>query len=165
MTRAKIAFVASGGAARGLAHLGVLRACEELGLLPEIFVGTSAGAIVGAMYAQDIPLDVLMDGYRLPWRRRHNGPRLGLGTFLSLPAPGELRDPGHLVSGLLSIRKFERYMRRHLPINSFERLNKSVYCPMPSPAAGIFTSRSKTGRTAVTHSPRLRQTSCYRRPD
>jgi predicted acylesterase/phospholipase RssA len=40
MSRVKIAFVASGGAARGLAHLGVLRACEEIGLLPEIFVGT-----------------------------------------------------------------------------------------------------------------------------
>ena len=85
MTRAKVAFVASGGGARGLAHLGVLRACEELGLLPEIFVGTSAGAVVGAMYAQDIPLDVLLDGYRLPWRRRHRGPRLHMSTMFGGP--------------------------------------------------------------------------------
>ena len=35
MTRPKIAFVASGGAARGIAHLGVIKACEELGILPE----------------------------------------------------------------------------------------------------------------------------------
>ena len=127
MNRVKIAFVASGGAARGLAHLGVLRACEELGLLPEVFVGTSAGAIVGAMYAQDIPLDVLLDGYRLPWRRHHEGPRLHLSTFMGAPTAKELLDIGHLASGLFSIRRFERYLRRHLPINSFRRLAKPVF--------------------------------------
>jgi NTE family protein len=125
--RAKIAFVASGGAARGLAHLGVLRACEELGLLPEIFVGTSAGAIVGAMYAQDIPLDVLLDGYRLPWRRRHQGPRLHVSSFLGLPTRQELFDFGYLASGVFSIRRFERTLSEHLPINSFERLAKPVF--------------------------------------
>lgn len=127
MERVKIAFVASGGAARGLAHLGVLRACEELGLLPEIFVGTSAGAIVGAMYGQDIPLDVMLDAYRLPWRRRHQGPRLHLSTFMGAPTRGELIDPGHLASGMFSLRKFERYLRGYLPINSFRRLAKPVF--------------------------------------
>lgn len=127
MTRSKVAFVASGGAARGLAHLGVLKACEELGLLPEIFVGTSAGAIVGSMYAQDIPLDVLLDGYRLPWRRRHAGPRLHLSTFMGAPNGREMLDIGHLLSGVFSIRKFERYLRQHLPINCFERLAKPVF--------------------------------------
>ncbi|MCU0691580.1 MAG: patatin-like phospholipase family protein, partial [Polyangiaceae bacterium] len=72
----KIAFVASGGAARGLSHLGVLRACEDLGIYPEVFVGTSAGAIVSALYAQNMSLDRMVDGYRLPWRRRYRGPRL-----------------------------------------------------------------------------------------
>lgn len=127
MSRVKIAFVASGGAARGLAHLGVLKACEELGLVPEIFVGTSAGALVGSMYGQDIPLDVLMDGYRLPWRRRHRGPRLHMSTFLGAPSAEELLDPGHLASGLFSIRKLETYLRRHLPINDFRQLPKPVY--------------------------------------
>jgi NTE family protein len=127
MTRVKIAFVASGGAARGLAHLGVLKACEELGLLPEIFVGTSAGAIVGSMYGQDIPLDVLLDGYRLPWRRRHQGPRLDLSTFMGSPTRAELFDVGHLLSGVFSIRKLEGYLRRYLPINHFRRLPKPVF--------------------------------------
>lgn len=127
MTRVKIAFVASGGAARGLAHLGVLRACEELGLLPDVFVGTSAGAVVGAMYAQDIPLDVLLDAYRLPWRRRHQGPRLHVSTFMGAPTKSELLDIGHLLSGIFSIRRFERYLRKHLPINSFRRLAKPVF--------------------------------------
>ncbi len=127
MDRVKIAFVASGGAARGLAHLGVLRACEELGLLPEIFVGTSAGAVVGAMYGQDMPLDVLLDGYRLPWRRRHQGPRLHLSTFMGAPTRRELFDLGHLASGVFSVRKLERYLHEHLPINSFRRLAKPVF--------------------------------------
>ncbi len=127
MSRVKIAFVASGGAARGLAHLGVLKACEELGLVPEVFVGTSAGAILGAMYAQDVPLDVLLDGYRLPWRRRHEGPRLHLSTFMGAPTRAELFDPGHLASGLFSIKKLEGYLRRHLPINDFRRLDKPVF--------------------------------------
>lgn len=127
MTPVKIAFVASGGAARGLAHLGVLKACEELGLVPEIFVGTSAGALVGSMYGQDVPLDVMLDGYRLPWRRRHEGPRLHMSTFLGAPTAEELLDPGHLASGLFSIRKLESYLRRHLPINDFRTLPKPVY--------------------------------------
>lgn len=127
MSLVKIAFVASGGAARGLAHLGVLKACEELGLIPEMFVGTSAGAIVGAMYGQDIPLDVLIDGYRLPWRRRHQGPRLHMPTFLGAPTAEELLDPGHLASGVFSIRKLEAYLRQHLPINDFRQFPKPVY--------------------------------------
>jgi len=127
MTRGKIAFVASGGAARGLAHLGVLRACEELGLVPDIFVGASAGAIVGAMYGQDIPLDVILDAYRLPWRRRHQGPRLHLSTFMGMPSPAELSDPGHLMAGVFSLGRFERYLSEHLPINDFRRLNHPVY--------------------------------------
>ncbi len=39
------------GAARGMAHIGVLRALEEEGLKPDIVVGTSIGALVGGMYA------------------------------------------------------------------------------------------------------------------
>jgi NTE family protein len=127
MSRLKVAFVGSGGAARGLAHLGVLKACEELGIEPEIFVGASAGAIVGAMYGQDIPLDVLLDGYRLPWRRRHDGPRLHMNAFLGAPKLRELIDPGYLFSGLFSIDKLERYLARYLPINDFRQLPNRVF--------------------------------------
>jgi NTE family protein len=41
----------SGGGAKGIAHLGVIKALEEYGLKPEIISGVSAGAIVGALYA------------------------------------------------------------------------------------------------------------------
>src|SRR3954464_12450849 len=110
MGRLKVAFVGSGGAARGLAQRGGLKACEELGIVPEIFVGASAGALVGATYGQDIPLDVLLDGYRLPWRRRHRGPRLHLNTFMGLPRLREMFDPGYLFSGMFSLDRLERYL-------------------------------------------------------
>lgn len=127
MNRPKIAFVASGGAARGIAHLGVLKACEELGILPEIFVGTSAGALVGATYGQDMPLDVLLDGFRLPWRRRHRGPRLGVSTLLGAPQWSQLLDPGYLCSGVFGIEKLERYLASALPINDFRELPHPVF--------------------------------------
>jgi NTE family protein len=40
----------SGGAARGLAHIGVLQELDRLGLRPDLVTGTSMGAIVGALY-------------------------------------------------------------------------------------------------------------------
>ena len=47
----KIALVLGGGAARGFAHIGVIKALEAQGIQPDIIVGTSAGAVVGALYA------------------------------------------------------------------------------------------------------------------
>jgi len=47
----KIALVLGGGAARGFAHIGVIKALEAQGIVPDMVVGTSAGAVVGALYA------------------------------------------------------------------------------------------------------------------
>ena len=47
----KIALALGGGAARGFAHIGVIKALEAQGIRPEIVTGTSAGAVVGALYA------------------------------------------------------------------------------------------------------------------
>ena len=47
----KIALVLGGGAARGFAHIGVIKALEAQGITPDIVVGTSAGSVVGALYA------------------------------------------------------------------------------------------------------------------
>ena len=46
-----IGLVLSGGGARGAAHIGVLQALEEMGLKFSQVSGTSAGAIIGALYA------------------------------------------------------------------------------------------------------------------
>ncbi len=48
-----------GGGARGLAHIGVLRALENEGIFPSLIVGSSMGAIIGAMYSQ------LRDSFRV----------------------------------------------------------------------------------------------------
>ena len=45
-----IGIALSGGGARGIAHLGVLKALNEAGIKPDIIAGTSAGALVGALY-------------------------------------------------------------------------------------------------------------------
>lgn len=47
----KIALTLGGGAARGFAHIGVIKALEAQGITPDIIVGTSAGSVVGALYA------------------------------------------------------------------------------------------------------------------
>lgn len=47
----KIALVLGGGAARGFAHVGVIKILESQNLVPDIVVGTSAGSVVGALYA------------------------------------------------------------------------------------------------------------------
>jgi NTE family protein len=46
--------VLSGGVARGLAHIGVLRALEDAGIAPDVVVGCSSGAIVGGLYAAGV---------------------------------------------------------------------------------------------------------------
>jgi predicted acylesterase/phospholipase RssA len=45
------ALVLSGGAARGLAHVGVLRALAEERLVPDVVIGTSMGSMIGALHA------------------------------------------------------------------------------------------------------------------
>jgi len=47
----KIALALGGGAARGFAHVGVIKYLEAQGIVPDIIVGTSAGSVVGALYA------------------------------------------------------------------------------------------------------------------
>ncbi len=49
--RERIGLVLSGGAARGLAHIGVLKALEEQGVTIDAIAGTSMGAVVGGLYA------------------------------------------------------------------------------------------------------------------
>jgi NTE family protein len=50
-----LALVLGGGGARGLAHLPVLEALDELGVVPAMIAGTSIGALIGAAYASGIP--------------------------------------------------------------------------------------------------------------
>jgi len=57
----KIALVLGGGGSKGLAHVGVIRELEEAGIHPDLIVGCSSGALIGALYADDPDIDRLED--------------------------------------------------------------------------------------------------------
>lgn len=57
LKRPKIGLVLSGGGAKGMAHIGVLKALEKYGIKPDFIGGTSMGAIVGSMYAAGYSAD------------------------------------------------------------------------------------------------------------
>jgi NTE family protein len=69
MAKTKIGLALGGGAARGWAHIGVLKALVEAGVQPDIIVGTSIGAVVGACHAAG-HLDELEEFARTLTRRR-----------------------------------------------------------------------------------------------
>ena len=58
-TRPKVGLVLSGGAARGLAHIGVLKALEEQGVKIDAIAGTSMGAVIGGLYASGYKVEEL----------------------------------------------------------------------------------------------------------
>ncbi len=51
----RLGLALGGGAARGLSHIVVLEALDELGVHPAVIAGTSIGAIIGAVYASGMP--------------------------------------------------------------------------------------------------------------
>ena len=59
-----IGLVLSGGGARGAAHIGVIKALEEYGISPTHIAGTSAGAIVGALYAAGVSWSEILNFFK-----------------------------------------------------------------------------------------------------
>ncbi|WP_026897782.1 patatin-like phospholipase family protein [Daejeonella oryzae] len=100
----KIGIVLSGGGIRGIAHLGVLKVLTEAGLRFEKISGTSAGSIVGALFAQG------HDPYEI------------LEVFLKIRLVKYLR-PALGTSGLLTLENTRKLFLEYLPHNSFEKLN------------------------------------------
>jgi NTE family protein len=54
---ATVGLALSGGSAKGIAHVGVLRALERLGVRVDVVAGTSMGSVVGGLYALGLPVD------------------------------------------------------------------------------------------------------------
>ncbi|MHC5787151.1 patatin-like phospholipase family protein [Pseudomonas idahonensis] len=68
--RPKIGLVLSGGAARGMAHIGVLKALEEQGIRIDAIAGTSMGAVIGGLYASGYKIDELEKiALNIDWRQ------------------------------------------------------------------------------------------------
>ncbi len=126
MPRPRVAFVGSGGATKGIAHLGVLKAMEEIGIAPDIFVGASAGAIAGAFFAQGFTADQMVDWFRPFYRRQDPASAMKGRHFVGLPNRAQWRSPGWLLSGLFSIDRFERFLAERLPENDFRRLERTL---------------------------------------
>ena len=100
----KIGLALSGGAARGIAHVGVLRAFIENNIRIDCIAGTSAGSIVAGAYATGMPIeDIAEFGRRLRWRD------IGRVTMSRL--------------GIQSNERLEQYLRTRLPITRFEDLS------------------------------------------
>ena len=93
----KIGLALGGGVARGFAHIGVLRALEKHGIVPDIVVGTSIGAVVGAAYLAG-KLDILED-----WARSLN--RFRILSYLDFRV-----NSGGLINGNRLVATLEEHM-------------------------------------------------------
>jgi NTE family protein len=110
--RPRIGLALSGGAARGIAHVGVLRALAEHNIPIDCIAGTSAGALVGGVLASGMALSEIESlGMSLRWRD------VGRMTMSRM--------------GFQSNERLEQYLRARLPITRFEEL--------PIPFAAVAT--------------------------
>lgn len=107
MAGAKIGLALGGGAARGWAHIGVLRALIAAGIKPDIVVGTSIGAVVGGCHLAG-RLDDLEDFARSLTKRRVFG-------YLDFNLAG---------TGLISGQKLCERLERHLSDRRIEDLDR-----------------------------------------
>lgn len=99
----KIGMALSGGGARGFAHLGVLKALEEMGVVVSEVSGTSAGAIAGAFYCSGYKPDQILE---------------------IVTSTGFLKSvrPAWSWIGLLSLDGFKEVMHKYITEDSFESL-------------------------------------------
>lgn len=104
----KIGIALSGGGARGIAHLGILKALEEFGVKPSIISGTSAGAIAGAFYAKGFSIEEILKIVKN-------------GHFFSFS------NISFETRGIFSMKSFEKIYAEYFPKNSFEELNIPLY--------------------------------------
>ncbi|HEY3314116.1 MAG TPA: patatin-like phospholipase family protein [Bacillota bacterium] len=89
MVRKKVGLALGGGAAKGLAHLGVLAVLEERGMPVDYVAGTSVGSIIGALYSAGLTVDeIRRSAERVRWRNllRLTVPREGVVTANGLEA-------------------------------------------------------------------------------
>ena len=100
-TRPTIGLALGGGAARGFAHIGVMRTLAAHGIVPDVIVGTSIGAVVGGCYAAN-ELDNLE-----VWARSLNARNVFRYLDINLSGSGLIRG-GHLATQLDTALKDSR---------------------------------------------------------
>lgn len=103
----KIGLALSGGGARGIAHLGVIKALEEMGVAIHHLSGTSFGAMMATLYAYGLPPDRILD--------------LIINTrfFSSL-------RPAWTLKGLINLERLSDILLKIIPENNFSCLKTPV---------------------------------------
>ncbi len=148
--RPRLGLALSGGGAKGLAHIGVIRAMEEAGLKPDYISGVSMGSIVGGMYAMGYSPDSITSMFRafdwgsamsdripenkiifLEKRHFHN-------SLISLPITrNSIKIPSGLISGQLIESGLNHYFWPAATVTDFSRLPIPFLCL----ATDVATSR------------------------
>ena len=108
MSEYKYGLTLSGGGVRGIAHIGAIRALHEFDIEPEIISGASAGAIVGALYAQGYTPDEMLEFFK----------KTKLFSW---------KNYSWLKPGFLDTDKFVDIFAEQLPEDDFESLGKKLY--------------------------------------
>ncbi len=103
-----IGLVLSGGGARGAAHIGVIKALEEYGISPTHIAGTSAGAIVGALYAAGVSWSEILNFFKT------------ISIFQTNRYA--LRKPGFINS-----ENFYDDLKAYFPKDNFDVLKKTLF--------------------------------------
>ena len=119
----KIALALGGGAARGFAHIGVIKILEQNGIVPDIIVGTSAGSLVGALYAGGF------DGFALQ--------RLALTMDEGVLADWSISG---ITKGVLKGELLEAYVNDRLQGRTIDKLPKPL---------GVVATDLATGEAVV----------------
>lgn len=99
----KLGLALSGGGAKGFAHIGVFKLLEECRLSPDIIVGTSAGSLMGALFADGYTADEIKE----------------LFTGREFSEFAQLQIPK---SGLFDSKRFRYFLKRHLRTKNIEDL-------------------------------------------
>ncbi len=118
-----IGLALSGGAARGIAHIAVLEVLEDEGIPIEAIAGTSAGSIVGSLYAAGMPLPEIK--------------RILLSAKWK-----DIFRPTIPKQGLISSEGIFRFMEDILPVHSFSSL--------PIPFAAVATDLATAEKVVLT---------------
>jgi NTE family protein len=148
--RPRVGLVLSGGGARGLAHVGVLKVLERERIPIDVIAGTSMGAIVGGLYASGMSADDIEREFKaLDWDalfafrvdRQHLSQRRKEEDFEIAPVlelglrGGELRAP----TGAVSSRGLEMLLRRFtMPVRRVQRFD-DLHIPFRAVATDLET--------------------------
>lgn len=125
----RIGLALGGGAARGFAHIGVIKVLEAQGIVPDYIAGTSAGAVVGALYAAGL------NGFDL----QKVGLELDENTLADISFPNR---------GLLKGEALQDFVNRIVERRPLERLNTpfaAVATDLESGTMVVF----RTGNTGM----------------